>query len=122
MVATRGAGLADRADLGVLVGRVGRRQVGQRRQGGIALDADRGLRIAQLPAPRGERGELLALLGRRRPLATTAGAILLGLEFLQRGADFTPALIELEHSIDRRRGVLPATGQRRPHHVGLATD
>ena len=79
MVATRGAGLADRADLGVLVGRIQRRQVGQRCQGGVALHADRGLRIAQLPAARGERGELLALLGRRRTLAPAAGAVLLGL-------------------------------------------
>ena len=64
VVASGRAGLADLLEDRVLAGRVGGRQVGQRRQGGVALGAQRRLLVAQLSA-RGRRARRAALAAPR---------------------------------------------------------
>ena len=58
------------------------------------------------------------------PLRPLAGAVLLGVELLERGADRTPSLIELEHSVDCGRRHLARAGGapcgRRPDRGGSA--
>ncbi len=108
VVLAGGAGFPDLVQDRVLVGGVLGGQVRQRREHAVALGAHRVLLVAQLPAARGERGELLALLGRRRALAALARAVLLGAQLLELGRDRAPAPIELEQPVDRGRRRLAA--------------
>ncbi len=103
------AGLADLAQDLVLIGRIGRRQVRQRGEHGVALAADGVLLVAEPPPAGGERRQLLALLGRRRALAPAARAVLLGAQLLELGRQRPPALIELE----QRSTAAAAPGPRR---------
>ena len=122
VVLAGGAGLPDLVQDRVLVGSVVRRQVRQRRQLALALGLHRRLLVAERPAASGQRGELLALLGGRRPLAALAGPVLLGAKLLELGPDRPPPLIELEHPIHGGGRSLSASAERRADGVRIAAD
>ncbi len=122
MVAPGGAGLPHLAQHRVLHGRSVGGQVGQSGELGVALGAHRGLPIAQLPTAGGERGELIALLGRWRTLAAAACAVLLGLELLELGPDRPPRLVELEHLVDPGGHIGAAARERGTDGLRFATD
>ena len=53
----------------------------------------------------GQLRQLLALLRGGSPVTATAGPIALSLEFLQVGADGSPALIQLQEPVQRSHGL-----------------
>jgi hypothetical protein len=122
MVLAGGAGFPDLVEHRVLRRGVLGGQIRQRGQLAVPFRVYRRLRIAQLATTGGHRRELLALLGRRRPLAALGGAVLLGAQLLELGRDRAPALIKLEHAVDGigRRGAPPAQGGA--HRVRFASD
>jgi hypothetical protein len=119
-VVTPGLGrVADLPEHGVGVGRVGLGEVRQRAQRLVALGAQLRLGVRQRSSPGRQRGQLLALLGRRRAAQRPTGGVLLGAELLELGRDRPPPLVELEHAVDGAGGVRAAARQGRAHAVGI---
>jgi hypothetical protein len=122
VVLSDGAGVPHLVQNGVLVGGVGGGKVRKRGQDPVALPPYRRLLVAERPAPRRQRSQLLALLGCRRPLAAATGPVLLGPKLLELGPDGAPAPVELEQPVDGDGSLFAAPAERRPYGVRVAAD
>ena len=98
------------------------RDVRQTQQQLVEVATNRRLQVGQL-APTGRQcRHLLALIGRRRATPALAEAVLLGAQSLELGRQPAPALVELEHTVDRVVTDVASPRERRADGVRFASD